>query len=137
MATRRPIHLAPGSGRKYAMGRLDAVFKADKDETAGRYSISEWWLEPKTKGPGTHSHDEDDVFYVLEGTVSICIGETWVEAERGSFVLVPGGTPHDFENRGAVRAGFLNVSAPGNFEDDMPPIADWFRARSDADSDTD
>jgi hypothetical protein len=56
LPTRRPVVLAPGEGRSYPMcDRLSAVFKADGDETDGRYSISEWWLEPHTKGPGTHS----------------------------------------------------------------------------------
>ena len=59
------------------MGRISAVFKADGDETRKRYSISEWWLEPKTQGPGAHSHPEDDIFYVLEGTMSILIGDRW------------------------------------------------------------
>jgi mannose-6-phosphate isomerase-like protein (cupin superfamily) len=137
MSRREPIVLKPGAGRAYRMGRLDAVFKADGDESAGRYSISEWWLEPKTKGPGVHSHDEDDVFYVLEGTMSFFVGERWLDAEKGSFVLVPGGTPHDFENRGDARAGMLNVSAPGPFEPDMPAIAEWFRNRPAAESTTD
>jgi mannose-6-phosphate isomerase-like protein (cupin superfamily) len=132
---RNPIVLPPGKGRAYPMGRLEAVFKADGDETKSRYAISEWWLEPKTKGPGTHSHEEDDVFYVLEGTISFFLGDRWIDAERGSFVLAPGGTPHDFENRSAARAGMLNISAPGPFEPDMPDIAEWFRNRSDADSD--
>ncbi|HEY7137753.1 MAG TPA: cupin domain-containing protein [Acidimicrobiia bacterium] len=126
---RRPIVLAPGEGRRYAMGRLDAVFKADGDETAARYSISEWWLEPRTSGPGPHSHPEDDVFIVLEGTMSVLVDDTWVEAPRGSFVLIPGGVTHDFENRTDERAGMLNVSAPGPFEPRMPDIAAWFRAR--------
>ncbi len=43
---------------------------------------------------------------------------------------MPGGTPHDFENRGDVRAGMLNVGAPGDFEPNMPGIAEWFRERS-------
>lgn len=137
MSQREPIILPPGGGRAYPMGRLDAIFKADGDETAGRYSISEWWLEPHTKGPGAHSHDEDDVFYVLEGTISFRIGERWVDAPKGSFVLAPGGTPHDFENRTSARAGMLNVSSPGPFEPDMPAIAEWFRDRSDEDSNTD
>jgi hypothetical protein len=38
------------------MGRIAAIFKADGTETQGRYSISEWWLEPRTQGPGAHSH---------------------------------------------------------------------------------
>ena len=38
------------------MGRISALFKADGAETAGRYSISEWWLEPHHAGPVAHSH---------------------------------------------------------------------------------
>lgn len=125
--TRAPVVLRPGEGREYPMGGIAAVFKADGDETAGKYSISEWWLDPHTQGPGAHSHPEDDVFYVLEGTMSFRVGDDWVHAERGAFVLAPGGTTHDFENRGDVRAGVLNLSIPGAFEPHMPSIVDWFR----------
>ena len=90
------------------MGPVKAVFKADNDETRGRYSISEWWLEPYTRGPGAHQHEEDDVFYVIEGTMSFFIGGEWIDAPKGSLVIAPGGTPHDFENRTAERAGALN-----------------------------
>jgi mannose-6-phosphate isomerase-like protein (cupin superfamily) len=123
---RRAIVLSPGEGRSYPMGRIGAVFKADGAETAERYSISEWWLEPHTQGPGAHSHAEDDIFYVIEGTMSVLVGDRWIEASRGSFVLVPGGTVHDFQNRSGSRAGVLNVSVPGAFEEDMPAIARWF-----------
>lgn len=125
-ADRQPVVLAPGEGRSYPMGRISAVFKADTDETAGRYNISEWWLEPHTQGPGRHHHDEDDVFFVLEGTMSILVGDEWIDAPAGSFVLIPGGITHDFQNRGDVRAGMLNVGAPGGFEESMPGIAEWF-----------
>ena len=123
---RRPLVLAPGEGRSYPMGRISAVFKADEAETAGRYSISEWWLDPHTQGPGPHSHPEDDTFFVLDGTMSFLVDDRWVDAPAGSFVLVPGGVTHDFENRGDVRAGMLNLSAPGDFEPQMPAISDWF-----------
>lgn len=126
---RRAVVLAPGEGRAYPMGRIDAVFKADRDETAHRYSISEWWLEPDTKGPGAHHHEEDDVFYVLEGTMSLFVDGAWIDAPKGSFVLAPGGTMHDFENRSSERAGMLNITAPGTFEEHMPGIAAWFTER--------
>ncbi|MEO7495902.1 MAG: cupin domain-containing protein [Massilia sp.] len=125
-ALRQPVILAPGAGRAYPMGRIGAVFKADEAETGAKYSISEWWLEPHTQGPGPHQHPEDDVFYVIEGTMSVLVGQTWHDAERGAFILIPGGVIHDFENRGAVRAGMLNVSVPGPFEPAMPDIAAWF-----------
>lgn len=123
---RRPLVLAPGEGRGYPMGGISAVFKADGSETAGAYSISEWWLAPKTQGPGAHAHPEDDVFYVIEGVMSFLVDGVWIDAPRGAFVLVPGGATHDFENRGEVRAGVLNLSIPGNFEQHMPDIAAWF-----------
>ena len=123
---RAAVILGPGEGRSYPMGRISAVFKADGAETANGYSISEWWLDPHTKGPGQHSHAEDDVFYVLEGTMSIFVHDRWIDAARGAFVMVPGGTTHDFENRGSVRAGVLNFSYPGNFEPHMVGIREWF-----------
>ena len=123
---RRPVVLGPGEGRAYLMGPITAVFKADREETAQQYSISEWWLEPYTKGPGSHSHPEDNVVYVLGGTVSVLVDTEWIDATTGSFVVVPGGVTHTFENRGAERAGFLSVVAPGGFEDEMPGIAAWW-----------
>jgi mannose-6-phosphate isomerase-like protein (cupin superfamily) len=124
--TRKPVVLPPGGGRSYPMGRIQAVFKADGVESENRYSISEWWLEPKTTGPGAHAHEEDDVFYVIAGTMSFLVDSTWVDAEAGSFVLVPAGVTHDFENRSSGRAGVLNFSAPGGFEPNMPGISAWF-----------
>jgi hypothetical protein len=41
-------------------------------------------------------------------------------------VLAPAGITHDFENRTSSRAGVLNFSAPGDFEESMPAIAEWF-----------
>ena len=74
----------------------------------------------------THSHPEDDVFYVIDGTMTLLVGDRWIDAPKGAFVLVPGGITHDFENRGAERAGVLNFSAPGTFEQHMPAIVEWF-----------
>jgi quercetin dioxygenase-like cupin family protein len=124
--SRPPVVLGPGDGRAYPMGRISALFKADGAETGERYSISEWWLEPHTKGPGAHEHPEDDAFYVLAGTMTVLVGSQWVDGRAGSFVLIPGNMRHDFENRTAERAGMLNFSAPGAFEQRMPDIARWF-----------
>ncbi len=124
----KPIFLMPGEGRSYSMGSISALFKADGNETGGNYSISEWWLEPHSKGPGAHSHDEDDIFFVIEGTMSFLLGDDWKDAPKGSFVLAPRGVTHDFENRSSERAGVFNISIPGNFEQHIPQIVSWFEA---------
>ena len=130
---RAPIVLAPGVGRAYQMPTMRAVFKADGAETRNRYSVSEWWLEPFGAGPGPHSHDEnDELFCVMEGTASLLIGENWVEAARGSFLMIPAGTVHDFANRTAEPVGLLNVFIPGGFEAQMPAILDWYERQEGA-----
>jgi len=102
---------------------MRAIFKADRDESAGRYSVSEWWLEPRTRGPDVHAHPEDHVFYVIAGTLSLRVNAEWSHAMKGTYVVIPGGTPHSFENQGSVRAGFISFNSPGGFEARMADIA--------------
>ena len=66
--------------------------------------------------------------------MSLLAGEEWTHATAGSFVLIPGGIKHDFENRGDVRAGVLNFYAPGAFEPHMAEIAQWFRTNPPGDA---
>lgn len=123
---RRPIVLPPEGGRRYDMPGIRATFKADGAETAGAYSISTWRLEPHCTGPGAHSHPEDDVFVVTEGVMSLFVDGEWVDAPVGTFVLVPGGTTHDFENRSDGPATVFTISTPGAFEPHMPGIVEWY-----------
>lgn len=130
----RPIILGPGEGRRYAMGTMSAVFKADEAETGAAYSISEWFLEPHSSGPGPHSHDaNDDIFYVIEGVMSLRVGDDWIDLHPGGFVRAPAGTKHDFANRTDRRAGMLNIYIPGGFERDMAGIVKWFEDRKSSD----
>jgi mannose-6-phosphate isomerase-like protein (cupin superfamily) len=124
------IYLPHGSGRAYSLGRMQSVFKADGEETKDTYSISEWWLDPGTPGPGPHAHQaNDDIFYVLEGTITFLVGTERIEASQGAFLRVPAGVTHDFENTTEQRAGLLNIYIPGGFEKDMPAIVEWFNNR--------
>lgn len=125
------IILQPGEGRKYNCGTMTAVFKADENETENRYSVSEWWLEPHSGGPGAHLHEaNDEVFYVLEGTIAILVGDTWINAEKGTFLRIPANTMHDFANRTDKTTGVLNFFTPGGFERNMPAIVQWFEENS-------
>lgn len=118
--TERPIVLGPGEGRAYTLGPMEALFKADGPETGDRYCVSEWWLEAGQPGPGPHSHAaNEELFYVLEGTMTFLVGDEHVDAAAGSFLRLPAGTVHDFENRSEARAGVLNVFIPGGFEAEL------------------
>ena len=106
---------------------MHAVFKADGKETADRYCVSEWWIKAGDSGPGPHSHDHNvELFYVIAGTMSFLAGDRWLDAPAGSFLRIPTGVTHDFENRGTEPAGVLNVFLPGGFEVLMPEIVGYF-----------
>jgi mannose-6-phosphate isomerase-like protein (cupin superfamily) len=123
------LFVPPGAGRSYDVGPMHAVFKADGSETDDRYCVSEWWLETGQPGPGAHAHEgNEELFYVLEGTMSFLVGTSWIDADRGAFVRIPAGVTHDFGNRSTVRAGVLNVFIPGGFETLMPRIADSMKS---------
>ena len=112
-----PIVLPPGGGRAYDVGAMRGVFKADGSETGDRYCVSEWSVEPGGAGPGPHRHEgNDEIFLVTTGIMWFLIGEDWVEAPEGTFLLVPAGVTHDFTNRGHMPASAFNVFIPGGFE---------------------
>lgn len=126
-ADRTPIYLPMETGRRYELGAVQAVFKADGAETGDRYSVSEWWLDPQSDSPGQHQHDaNDEIFVALAGRASVFAGDRWYEIETGSTIVIPAGIAHDFANRTSERACLLNVFVPGGFEQNMPGIVAWF-----------
>jgi mannose-6-phosphate isomerase-like protein (cupin superfamily) len=120
MSDREILVVPPEGGRRYQLEAMRSRFLADGDETGDRYCVSEWWLEPGDSGPGPHSHDgNEELFYVLEGTMTFRAGEDLVDATPGTFLRIPAGVTHDFHNASDARAGVLNVYIPGGFESVM------------------
>jgi hypothetical protein len=77
------------------------------------------WSDPGgVTGPdrpiaGLHVHHEDDeAWYVLEGTLGFRIGDETVEAPAGSAVFAPHGTPHSYWNAGDGLARYILVVPP-------------------------
>ncbi len=124
---RTPVVCLPGQGRTYRLPTMLATFQADEAESGDAYSVSEWRLEPNSEGPGAHSHEaNDEIFRIVEGTMSVLVGDRWVEAPAGSVIVVPAGVTHDFANRTDKHATLFNVFIPGGFEKNMPAIVKWY-----------
>jgi mannose-6-phosphate isomerase-like protein (cupin superfamily) len=130
--SKEPIILPPGGGRVYELGPMRGVFKADGPETGDRYCASEWAVAPGAPGPGPHRHEaNEEVFLVTAGTMWFLVGETWIEAPSGTFLSIPAGVTHDFENRGDEPAVAFNVFIPGGFEARLRSWIDSDRAATD------
>jgi mannose-6-phosphate isomerase-like protein (cupin superfamily) len=117
--------LYPGEGERHAIGETSsATVKATGDATAGHFFLSECELGPGFAGPPPHVHDElVDSFYVLEGTLTVTVGDENVELGPGSFACALPGTRHTFANRSDEPVRFLNINAPGGFEQYMRDLA--------------
>lgn len=124
----QPLVVDPDEGRTYPMGRMSAVFKADLEETGSTLSVSEWWLEPNTEGPHIHKHPEAHLFFVIEGNLAVYLqGRGWFDTRSGSYVYIPGGIEHGFENRSDNVVGFMSINTPGGFENSIPGIVSYFK----------
>jgi len=82
-----------------------------------RFNLAIITIQPHRHGPPGHVHEaEDDSFYLLEGELVFTVEDDEVVAGPGTFVLVPPGVEHTFENRTDAVARFVNVHAPAGFD---------------------
>jgi len=71
------------------------TFKARGDETANAFSLFE--VQGLVAAP-RHLHErEEEAFYVVDGEVTLAIGNEEIEGTRGAFALVPRGVEHTFK----------------------------------------
>jgi mannose-6-phosphate isomerase-like protein (cupin superfamily) len=110
-----------GEGERRAAGGSSAVIiKASGDDTAGSFFLSETTIEPGFPGPPLHRHKRlHDMFYVLDGVLTMRLGDDTHEIGPGTFVCVPPGVTHTFSNPSDAPVRFLNFSTPAGWENYM------------------
>jgi mannose-6-phosphate isomerase-like protein (cupin superfamily) len=104
------------------------TFLSSAEETGGAWSLIEYLAPPEFKGPAPHWHKRStEAFYVVEGHLSLQVGERGVEAKPGDFVLVPPGTVHVWRNPEATPCKFLVFLSPSGLEGYFEAMATLMR----------
>jgi mannose-6-phosphate isomerase-like protein (cupin superfamily) len=86
------------------------------------FVIAEWQDAGGSAGPPRFiaplhlHHNDDEAWYVLEGTLGVRVGDKEVEAKAGSAVLVPRGAAHTYWNSGPGLLRYLLVMTPRIYE---------------------
>lgn len=113
-----PTRYGPGEGERIDAGAGSAiVLKATGKATDGSFFMSESTIAPGFGGPPPHKHRQlHDMFYVLDGVLTMRLGDETHEVPAGSFVCVPPGVVHTFSNHGDSPVRFLNMNTPSGFE---------------------
>ena len=106
----------PGEAELRWMGETSTHFLATGDATDGAFCLVD---ERAVRGESVplHRHPDDmESFYVLEGELTIYIGdEPGVRAPAGSFAHVPGGAVHGFRVE-SENARYLILTTPRHGE---------------------
>jgi quercetin dioxygenase-like cupin family protein len=92
------------------------TYWARGEETAGGVTLLQGVVAPG-EGPPLHLHvNEDEFICVLEGRLRVRLQDAVREAPAGSFVFIPKGVAHTWQNTGHGAARFLfgfTPAAPG------------------------
>jgi mannose-6-phosphate isomerase-like protein (cupin superfamily) len=101
--------------QRWFFGMLAEV-KASAAETGGQYTLVEITAPPGFESPLHVHYNDDEGFYVLEGSVTIVVGDDAVELSAGQHAYGPRDVPHKFA-AGPEGARMIWVLVPGGFED--------------------
>ena len=116
-----PVLLGSGEGERHQIGPAEVVFKLTGEDLY----LAEGTLPASTPGPPPHTHEhKTDMFYVLEGTLTVLVGEESHDLAAGSFVAAPPGIVHAFRNDSDAPVRFLNMSTPGGWEHYMRDVSE-------------
>ena len=72
--------------------------------------------DPRGTAPPVHlHHNEDEAFYILEGEVTVLVGDERIDLGAGDYCFAPRGVPHAWIVR-SERARMLVTLSPAGLE---------------------
>jgi quercetin dioxygenase-like cupin family protein len=92
-----------------------AIIKATAEQTNGQLAIVDVTEPPGAEAPLHVHHREDETFCVLEGSVTLYVGDETIEASAGEVAFGPRDVPHRY-TVGPEGCRMLFVCTPGGFE---------------------
>jgi quercetin dioxygenase-like cupin family protein len=108
--------LAADEGEKFWLAGDHLTLKIGRDDTGGRFAMATTWVGPGG-GPPPHVHrNDDEMFYVFDGSMMFLQGSRTFVGGPGTAVYLKRGIPHTFKNVGTAPARFAVIAVPGGFE---------------------
>ena len=102
---------------------LDMKVLLTTEATGGAISVLMAWHKPG-EGPPDHVHfNQEEMFFVLEGTYELTVDGQTATAGAGTIVFIPRNVVHRFKNVGDTTARLLDWSLPGGQDHYFKAIA--------------
>ena len=124
---KKPLHIKSGGGKMGKIGEGDINFKFSKSQTDGHMGITESILPVGVLGAPPHFHSGfDEICRVIQGTLTILVGDEIFEVNEGDWHLRPRGIVHSFWNTGNKPVKFIELYSPGGHEAYMNELSELF-----------
>lgn len=119
-----PVVVPPGEGRNVPVPFHETTLLLSEAGSDAGVSIYEFVIPPESGGapPHRHSH-EDEYAYVLDGTLTLMLGDKTVEAGPGTLAALTRGTVHAFWNATDEPVSALFFISEGGFEQFFDAVA--------------
>ena len=116
-ATQTPAAAVVPTGEGEAIWWFGALaeIKATAADTGGLMTIVEMTEAPNAEAPWHVHHREDEAFWILEGDVTIEVGDASFQCHAGDYAFGPRDVPHRF-TVGDAGCRMLFILTPGGFE---------------------
>lgn len=116
MTTQSVVLSTPGQSRMLDLGSTGLALRIASEQTGGSLAVVEF-VTPPGGGVGPHVHEhEDELVYLLEGSIRVSVDGQTVDVGPGACALLPRGVPHGFTNTGVVPSRLLAVLLPGRLD---------------------
>jgi quercetin dioxygenase-like cupin family protein len=86
------------------------------EQSAGVVSVIASTMPGRTSGPRLHRHDFDEAFYVLDGELTVQLGDELYRFGPGQLAFAPRGVVHTLANLSPDSTEFLIICTPAGFE---------------------
>jgi len=107
----QPYALKADEGWTYRFG-IDFTVKASEVQHGNSAAFMEY-VTKKGEEPPSHTHQtEDEIFYVLEGSITFRCGEATFDLEKGGFIFLPSGIEHGYTIRSEDPVRLIVVTSP-------------------------
>src|SRR5215472_7965486 len=122
--------LAHDEGEAFWLAGMLQTVKIGSADTGGRYGLIEFLVPPGLGSPWHLHTDEDEWFFVLEGNLTVYVGDRRVDLKAGGFAFGPTGVPHTFIGAGPDPTRVLVGLSPVQFEGFLREVGQLAAARA-------
>lgn len=111
-----PTIVQAGEGQTLCAFGDTIQMKLGREQTGGSIALGLGTVESGS-GPPPHLHrNEDELFIIVEGTMSFWVNGEWRDLGPGGVAFMPRGVPHTFKNRSNAVVRQWILTSPSGFE---------------------